>query len=138
MTTFFVKKFKAAHECHHCSESAKRGRKFCDKHLTAAKMKFRSWSAERRSAGRCILCERQGFRGELRCVTHKVINRKRCARWMAAHPHHGREQWLLRLKLRAQGICLCYARGKLEPGQRRCSTCIARRPEYLVAAKAAA
>jgi hypothetical protein len=132
MTALYIRNFKRANKCPRCKEDELSSYSLCPKHLEVCKLRFRKWAAKRRALGKCVLCNKGAFKGELKCKKHKEINRKRIAAWMVKHPNQSKEAWQKRLALRAQGICYCYARGKLEPGQRRCPICITRRPEYFV------
>lgn len=138
MTAFFVRKFKSQNKCPHCKSEKLTGYSLCTKHLEEAKLRFRLWSVERRVNGKCCFCDCKSFRGWLRCRRHAKINRERVRKWYAAHPGYGNRQWKHRLALRQQGICACWTKGKLQPGQRRCNTCIARRPAYRVSPEAVA
>jgi hypothetical protein len=138
MTAFFVKKFKDTHRCNACKADKLSGYSLCPTHLERAKQRWRGWSVERRAVGKCCYCDRKSFRGWLRCRHHTKLNRAKIRQWMIEHPTYGRDQWLKRLTLRAHGVCACRDRGQLRPGQRRCDTCIARRPQYEVRPRAQA
>lgn len=132
MTAFFVKTFKKRHtkRCAHCRKDKVSGYSLCDRHLVAARERFRSWSNTRRKEHKCILCDRKPMKTWLRCRLHTKINRNRCAIWGSQHPDYAHKQWLKRKKYIDVGLCVCRAHNPLPVGKRRCDPCRTRSAGY--------
>jgi hypothetical protein len=125
MTPLFINDFKVRNPCQQCDNKAQKYRKFCAYHLRIAREKFRTWCDERRGAGRCIHCERAGFKAgdkrELRCAKHKAINQTRCKSWADR----------IRKLTRNTGIChQCPKNLPVIAGTLRCEACFKKEQKY--------
>lgn len=129
MTAFFIRKFKATHECRQCSAEHAPLRKFCKQHLYKAMMAWRRWAEERRGDELCISCDRKSFRGWLRCRLHTELNRIKCSAWYRANKEReslkdkqSKDAWT------AQGKCFqCPEHRPISVrSTRRCATCLDR------------
>lgn len=118
MTPLYVKEFTQQNKCRACKLEEKsvvaKHRKMCHLHLRIARERFAQWSQDRRTAGKCISCNRKGHAGELRCKHHKKINQQRCKNWSDR----------IREKTVATGICHQCRRGNPVVGDTlRCAPC---------------
>lgn len=103
MTPYFVETFKKEVKCTLCSDKTwGKSKSMCAKHLVIARLKFRAWSAMRRTEGLCLHCEAPGFKGQCRCLEHTVENQIKCRAWSLKTVDMRRERRYQRI---AQGIC---------------------------------
>lgn len=133
MTPFYIAEYrKKLKRCNTCKTDRVKGRLFCERHLTEARVAFRLWSSERRRLGKCISCRKHSFSGFLRCRAHTFINRERCRVWVAENKAHITAYWAARkAQFLAQGqCCQCPAHKPVVPGKRRCVDCQMRSRVY--------
>lgn len=129
MSKFFIRKFKRAHKCSHCSADKLSGYSLCPEHLEQARQKWESWAVERRAAGLCCYCDCKSFRGWLRCRMHAEINRLRCKAWFKEHPERSAQYWKERVKqYKDKGRCAyCKPHRKLAKNSvNKCKVCLVR------------
>lgn len=150
MSDFFVSKLNAETKCPGCKKGklvvGRRVYSLCAGHLQYARDQWRKWSSKRQAQGRCISCDRRGWKGGnrrnarghrinslgerlLRCKDHTLENRAKCANWMAEqlklNPNYHTERHLVRQSLYTEnGKCpSCRQHRPLPPGFRRCDEC---------------
>ena len=127
MTTLFIKKFKLGISCRKCNGPGVTERKMCNEHRGKARDHWRIWVPQRKAMGKCIACSRKPYNGFQRCRACTLQNRKKCLKWMAAHPSYSIETWSKRkaVSLR-QGTC-AYCRDHnpvYKPGALKCEPCL--------------